>query len=185
MCACGCGSPAPIAQRTNRQFGHVKGQPIKYVNGHQNKRPGPHWSSEDRGYITPCRIWLNGTVKGYGTTKVAGRTRYTHIVEWEAVNGPVPQGCELDHLCKQPRCGEPTHLEPVPHVINTQRGAHVKLTRDAVIQICMSLEPPAVLAERFGVADRTIRNVREGRSWRNVVASMPTAAMPYGSVPLS
>lgn len=35
LCGCGCGRPAPIAARTRRAIGHIKGQPIKYIDGHQ------------------------------------------------------------------------------------------------------------------------------------------------------
>ena len=40
LCECGCGQPAPIAQKTNACFGHVKGQPIRFVRGHQCRRHG-------------------------------------------------------------------------------------------------------------------------------------------------
>lgn len=38
LCECGCGQPAPIAKLTNTKLGHVKGQPIRFVNGHQRSR---------------------------------------------------------------------------------------------------------------------------------------------------
>ena len=36
-CVCGCGQPAPIAKMTIRRRGHVAGQPLRFVRGH-NKR---------------------------------------------------------------------------------------------------------------------------------------------------
>jgi ribosomal protein L34 len=33
-CECGCGAPAPIANRTRRGLGHVKGEPIRFIQGH-------------------------------------------------------------------------------------------------------------------------------------------------------
>lgn len=36
-CRCGCGEPAPIAKKTNAQLGHVKGQPIRFINGHASR----------------------------------------------------------------------------------------------------------------------------------------------------
>lgn len=35
LCECGCGEPAPIATYTNRRYGWVKGQPKRYIHGHQ------------------------------------------------------------------------------------------------------------------------------------------------------
>jgi hypothetical protein len=37
LCECGCGEPAPIARITNRKWGHVKGQPMRFVLGHSTK----------------------------------------------------------------------------------------------------------------------------------------------------
>ena len=39
LCQCGCGKPAPIAQRNNKKRGWVKGQPIKYIWGHGRADP--------------------------------------------------------------------------------------------------------------------------------------------------
>lgn len=45
-----------------------------------------------------------------------------HVLVWESVNGPVPPGLELDHLCRQRDCHEPSHLEAVPRRVNILRG---------------------------------------------------------------
>lgn len=169
LCECGCGEVTPLAQRTSTAFGHVRGVPLRFVNGHQRRNPAPQWTVEDRGYATPCRLWGHGKVRGYGVVKVGRRTTYSHVVEWEAINGPVPPGHELDHLCRVRPCGEPSHLEPVPHVVNVQRGACAKLTPEAVLAIRASTASTASLARRFGVAPRTVRNVRTGERWANVV----------------
>ena len=50
------------------------------------------------------------------------RLRGVHVMAWEAVNGPVPEGLELDHLCRVRHCREVRHLEPVPHRENMARG---------------------------------------------------------------
>ena len=38
------------------------------------------------------------------------------------VVGPIPDGCELDHLCRNRACCNPDHLEPVTHLENVRRG---------------------------------------------------------------
>lgn len=50
--------------------------------------------------------------------------RYTsaHILMWELVHGPVAEGLVLDHLCMQPGCVNPDHLEPVTHKENLRRA---------------------------------------------------------------
>jgi hypothetical protein len=41
---------------------------------------------------------------------------------YEMLVGPVPDGLELDHLCRVPACVNPDHLEPVTHIENVRRG---------------------------------------------------------------
>lgn len=50
-----------------------------------------------------------------------GRT-YVHRLTYQALEGPIPDGLELDHLCQNPACGNPGHLEPVTHAENIRRG---------------------------------------------------------------
>lgn len=59
---------------------------------------------------------------GYGQVSVAGKTKQAHFASWEAVNGPVPEGHELDHLCRVRCCVNPDHLEAVTHSENVRRA---------------------------------------------------------------
>lgn len=52
-----------------------------------------------------------------------GKSR-AHIVAWAKVNGPVPGGKTLDHLCRRRRCQEPTHLEPADQPEQERRKAN-------------------------------------------------------------
>jgi hypothetical protein len=47
---------------------------------------------------------------------------------WEHLVGPVPDGLELDHLCRNPGCVNPDHLEPVTHKENMLRGFNPSAT---------------------------------------------------------
>lgn len=38
-CECGCGFPAPIATKTRSRLGHIKGEAIRFINGHQKSAP--------------------------------------------------------------------------------------------------------------------------------------------------
>ena len=65
LCSCGCGDPAPIAQRDDKRRGNVKGQPMMYRQGHSGTGKPPRMKVEDRGYDTPCWIWQwNKSVDG-------------------------------------------------------------------------------------------------------------------------
>lgn len=85
-----------------------------------------------------CWLWMGSKNKlGYGHINVGGgKYRSTHIVAYQLAKGPVPIGTELDHLCRNPSCCNPEHLEPVPHRINTLRGVAPAMTlhRNGVCQ---------------------------------------------------
>lgn len=59
---------------------------------------------------------------GHGYLNVDGRNRQAHVIAYEAFIGPVPAELELDHLCRNPPCVNPSHLEPVTHRENILRG---------------------------------------------------------------
>jgi hypothetical protein len=70
-----------------------------------------------------CWTWLGYCdPRGYGQVKHEGRTLYAHQAFYIVLVGPVPKGKELDHLCKNPPCVNPKHLEPVTHRENQRRG---------------------------------------------------------------
>lgn len=59
---------------------------------------------------------------GHGIAHFAGRGRLVHRLVWEDLRGPIPDGLELDHLCRNPPCSNPDHLDPVTHAENMRRG---------------------------------------------------------------
>lgn len=74
-----------------------------------------------------CWEW-NGTLhrKGYAQCKLGGRTRQTHRVAYTVLVGPIPDGLDIDHLCRVRRCVNPSHLEPVTAAENNRRAARAK-----------------------------------------------------------
>lgn len=70
-----------------------------------------------------CWLWTAAkTGQGYGHIKVDGRMRPAHRVSYELAIGPIPEGMDLDHLCRTPLCVRPDHLEPVTRRTNVLRG---------------------------------------------------------------
>lgn len=71
-----------------------------------------------------CWLWTGGvTGGGYGYYWAEGRMRRAHRYAYEAVVGPIPDGMDLDHLCRVRTCVNPDHLEPVTRRENLLRGA--------------------------------------------------------------
>lgn len=86
--------------------------------------PLPSWKPA----LGPCWLWTAATFDdGYAAFKMAsgrsgGRQRKAHIVSWELTRGAVPDGLQLDHLCRVRHCVRPDHLEPVTSQVNLLRS---------------------------------------------------------------
>lgn len=59
---------------------------------------------------------------GYGRVKMAGTAALAHRAVYEIHRGAIPDGMTLDHLCRNPSCVNPDHLEPVPLKANILRS---------------------------------------------------------------
>lgn len=71
-----------------------------------------------------CVLWLaSQKANGYGQFWDGSRMVLAHRFAYEMLVGPVPDGLELDHLCRVRHCVAPAHLEPVTRRENVLRGA--------------------------------------------------------------
>lgn len=71
-----------------------------------------------------CWVWTGaiGVKNGYGYVRTDGKTTTTHRVTYVEAKGPIPEGLEIDHLCRNRACCNPDHLEAVTTGINSYRG---------------------------------------------------------------
>jgi hypothetical protein len=70
-----------------------------------------------------CWTWIASTNdNGYGQFYVGEQKFSAHRWSYELLVGPVPDGKELDHLCRNRACVRPSHLEPVTHLENVRRS---------------------------------------------------------------
>ena len=78
-----------------------------------------------------CLQWL-GTVskKGYGRFYLNGRKVSTHRYAYELYNGPIPDGMQIDHICRNRSCVNPAHMELVSSAENTRRGYPGKRSKE-------------------------------------------------------
>lgn len=58
---------------------------------------------------------------GYGRLRVNGKNHMAHRYAWERVNGPIPNGMTIDHLCFNRACIEPAHMRIVTRAVNGAR----------------------------------------------------------------
>jgi len=72
---------------------------------------------------TDCWLWTGSTsTAGYGTFWNGEGWSNAHRWLYQRVKGPVPEGLQLDHLCRQRNCVRPDHMEPVTSRENSLRG---------------------------------------------------------------
>lgn len=84
--------------------------------------PTRYWALVDKRGPAECWPWKGKFCKGHGVLPWAARYRGAHKFGYELAKGPVPDGLEIDHLCRNRACQNPAHMEPVTSRVNTMRG---------------------------------------------------------------
>lgn len=75
--------------------------------------------------VAPSGCWeWTGAIdrNGYGRIRVNGKLDRAHRASYETHVGQIPDGLHIDHLCRNRRCLNPDHLEPVTPAENVRRG---------------------------------------------------------------
>ena len=84
------------------------------------------WSRVEIRGENDCWEWSGSTSDGgYGVIGSGGRggaTLRAHRVAYELAVAPIPEGFHIDHLCRNRRCCNPRHLEPVTQAENNRRA---------------------------------------------------------------
>lgn len=85
-----------------------------------------------------CWVWIGVIGKdGYGYFNWCAMkyrpeslpTYCTHRMTYILTNGPVAEGMQLDHLCRNRPCCNPAHLEPVTPSVNVRRSSKCQSPR--------------------------------------------------------
>lgn len=91
--------------------------------------PLPRFLAKVEEDASGCWVWQAHVLPtGYGVFKLRGKMRGAHRVAYELLVGPIPTGLHLDHLCRNRRCVNPEHLEPVTCLENIRRGYWANVT---------------------------------------------------------
>ncbi len=70
-----------------------------------------------------CWEWTGKAAKtGYGIVSHNDKQQLVHRFVWEQLVGEIPDGLQIDHLCRNRLCCNPDHLEPVTSLENSRRG---------------------------------------------------------------
>lgn len=67
-----------------------------------------------------CWEWMAHRMKsGYGTLTIDNHPRMAHRIAYEISVGPIPNGMEIDHICHNPSCVNPSHLRVASRTQNS------------------------------------------------------------------
>jgi hypothetical protein len=123
-----------------------------------------------------CWRWTGALDKGYGkfwARDAAGiwRNRPAHRWAYEFLITDIPEGLVLDHLCRNPPCVNPWHMDPVPQGVNVRRGVGVGMLP---FEYCksglhrMDESSSISVSKKTGKIDRHCRPCRSAwmRRWR-------------------
>lgn len=77
-----------------------------------------------------CWLWQRYIKpNGYGQfVRPVERTRYVHRIAYMTWKGSIPEGLEIDHLCRVRHCCNPEHLEAVAAKVNMYRSENFTAT---------------------------------------------------------
>lgn len=102
------------------------------------------WEKVEKG--DGCWLWTGARSRrnGYGFFRVSTHapdgSRFAHRVAYELTVGPIPDGLQIDHLCRNTGCVRPDHLEAVEPRTNTLRGT-APAAINAAKQTCLRGHP--------------------------------------------
>ena len=89
-----------------------------------------------------CWLWTAWIERnGYGRFWLDGRQHGAHRVAYELYVGPIPEGLEIDHLCRVKHCVRPDHLEAVTASENIRRMAAHRVPYQALMEACRKGHP--------------------------------------------
>lgn len=86
------------------------------------------WNSMENG-DNGCWLWTASTDKsGYGLLRVAGKTKLAHRYAYELMVDAIPDGLQIDHICRERKCVNPQHLRLATAKQNAENRSRECLT---------------------------------------------------------
>lgn len=146
------------------------------------------WTKVIKAGPDECWLWTAyRSAHGHGqfrVTKKPSRVEHAHRYAYILSMGPIPEGMVIRHKCDNPPCVNPAHLEVGTHADNVadrvERGrsaigsanGRAKLSEKTAegirLRYAMGGNTKAQLSREYGVSQRTIADVINGKKWKHV-----------------
>lgn len=139
-----------------------------------------HAAKTDKsGGLFACWPWVGSkATDGYGKFGGGADTRPAHIVAWELVNGPIPEGMVIRHKCNCPSCQNVACMELGTHADNMadmvkagrqQKGKTPVATvkRAAYLAVIEGMKAPAIAA-KLNIGHGTARGILRGETYQKI-----------------
>lgn len=81
-----------------------------------------------------CWLWDRPMDNGYGQFSDNRKMWMAHRWSYQFLRAEIPEGLNLDHLCRTRLCVNPWHLEPVTQRVNVHRGVGITAAKAAQTQ---------------------------------------------------
>lgn len=165
ICACGCGGKTKVSEYSDATKGWVKGQPRRFVRGHNRRRESTLTNAPGGCLITD----RSSSGSPYGQRLQERRTISEHREAYERAHGAIPAGHHVHHTCETPGCVNPAHLEALTP--REHRRRHAKVTTEQVREIKTLLGGgwnARDIAAAFGLNRQNVHHIRSGRAWADV-----------------
>lgn len=126
---------------------------------------------------TKCWNWIGSLNEdSYPIAKILinGKRKDTRLSRYfyEKYKGKIPEGLQIDHLCRNIKCVNPDHLEAVTQTENIRRGLSTKLKVHDITLIRFLYEVKAftqkTLGEIFEVKQCQISRIINFKRWKEI-----------------
>ena len=121
-----CSVVGCIGERTGSGYCHKHYQRVLRHGDHTVAPGSPAYRIMNKVDETGSGCWTftgSNDGRGYGQVHINGKTSRPHRFMYEYFCGPIPEGLEIDHLCRNTMCCNPWYLEPVTGAENKRSAA--------------------------------------------------------------